>query len=110
MTFSDFARALPEITYVRSIRLEPLRATAVLQLDLNLAPPMVDILLGGEGRPGKLRELTEIEESILAGVVETICRELTLEWQPVGLSFAFEKRQVQTQVPHLFQLLRKYCG
>ena len=49
------------------VRLEPLGALAVLQLDLALAPPIVDLLLGGDGREGPLRELTDIEEAIRLG-------------------------------------------
>jgi flagellar motor switch protein FliM len=79
----------------------------VLQLDLALAPPIIDLLLGGEGRDGPLRELTDIEESILASVVEIICRELTSAWQPVGLSFNFERRQMQTQVARLMAVTEK---
>src|SRR5579863_8698117 len=76
--FNDFVLRIPEISYVASVRLEPLGALSVLQLDLALAPPIIDLLLGGEGREGPLRELTDIEESILASVVEIICRELTV--------------------------------
>src|SRR5215475_10666059 len=66
--FNDFLLRIPEITYVAAVRLEPLGALSVLQLDLALAPPIIDLLLGGDGREGPLRELTDIEESILAGV------------------------------------------
>jgi flagellar motor switch protein FliM len=85
--FNEFLLRIPEISYVASVRLEPLGALSVLQLDLALAPPMIDLLLGGDGKDGPLRELTDIEESILGSVVEIICRELTVAWQPVGLSF-----------------------
>jgi flagellar motor switch protein FliM len=54
-----------------------------------------------------LRELTDIEESILASVVEIICRELTAAWQPVGLSFNFERRQMQTQVARIMSVTEK---
>ena len=90
--FNEFLLRIPEISYVASVRLEPLGALSVLQLDLALAPPVIDLLLGGEGKEGALRELTDIEESILGSVVEIICRELTAAWQPVGLSFNFERR------------------
>ena len=73
----------------------------------RLAPPIIDLLLGGEGRDGPLRELTDIEESILASVVEIICRELTAAWQPVGLSFNFERRQMQTQVARIMSVTEK---
>jgi flagellar motor switch protein FliM len=105
--FNEFLLRIPEISYVASVRLEPLGALSVLQLDLALAPPIIDLLLGGEGRDGPLRELTDIEESILASVVEIICRELTAAWQPVGLSFNFERRQMQTQAARIMSVNEK---
>jgi len=105
--FNEFLLRIPEISYVASVRLDPLGALSVLQLDLAIAPPVIDLLLGGEGKDGPLRELTDIEESILGSVVEIICRELTLAWQPVGLSFSFERRQMQTQVARVMAVTEK---
>ncbi|HEV2446044.1 MAG TPA: FliM/FliN family flagellar motor switch protein [Candidatus Sulfopaludibacter sp.] len=105
--FNEFLLRIPEISYVASVRLEPLGALSVLQLDLALAPPIVDLLLGGDGREGPLRELTDIEEAILGSVVEIICRELTAAWQPVCLSFNFERRQMQTQVARVIPVNEK---
>jgi len=105
--FNEFLLRIPEISYVASVRLEPLGALSVLQLDLGLAPPIVDLLLGGDGREGPLRELTDIEEAILGSVVEIICRELTAAWQPVCLSFNFERRQMQTQVARVISVNEK---
>jgi flagellar motor switch protein FliM len=105
--FNEFLLRIPEISYAASVRLEPLGALSVLQLDLALAPPIIDLLLGGEGKEGPLRELTDIEESILGSVVEIICRELTAAWQPVGLSFNFERRQMQTQVARIMSVNEK---
>jgi flagellar motor switch protein FliM len=105
--FSEFLQRVPELAYVCSVRLEPLHAVSVLQVELSTAPSMIDLLLGGDGAPSAPRELTDIEESILSGVVEAICRELTTAWQPVGMAFAFEKRQMQTQTPRLIPLSEK---
>lgn len=105
--FNEFLLRIPEISYVASVRLEPLGALSVLQLDLGLAPPMIDLLLGGDGKDDGLRELTDIEESILGSVVEIVCRELTVAWQPVGLSFLFERRQMQTQVARIIAVTEK---
>ena len=105
--FNEFLLRIPEISYVASVRLEPLGALSVLQLDLGLAPPMIDLLLGGDGKDGPLRELTDIEESILGSVVEIACRELTVAWQPVGLSFLLERRQMQTQVARIISVTEK---
>jgi flagellar motor switch protein FliM len=105
--FNEFLMRIPEISYVTSVRLEPLGALSVMQLDLALAPPIIDLLLGGEGKEGPLRELTDIEEAILGSVVEIICRELTAAWQSVGLSFNFERRQMQTQVARIMSVNEK---
>ena len=105
--FSEFLLRIPEISSVASVRLEPLGALSVLQLDLALAPPIIDLVLGGDGREGPLRELTDIEEAILASVAEIICRELTAAWQPVSLSFNFERRQMQTQVARVMSVNEK---
>ncbi|HTW46802.1 MAG TPA: flagellar motor switch protein FliM [Acidobacteriaceae bacterium] len=105
--FSEFLERIPELAYVCSVRLEPLRAVAVLQMDLTTAPSMIDLLLGGDGKASESRELTDIEESILSGVVEAVCRELSTAWQSVGLTFAFERRQLQTQTPRLIPVAEK---
>ena len=105
--FNEFLMRIPEITYTASVRLEPLGALSVIQVDLGMAPPIIDLLLGGDGKEGPLRELTDIEESILASVVELICGELTAAWQPVGLSFNLERRLMQTQVARIMSVNEK---
>ncbi|HEX3437216.1 MAG TPA: hypothetical protein VHT24_10660 [Pseudacidobacterium sp.] len=107
MPFNEFMLRIPDLAYVGSVRLEPLRALSVLQLDLGLAPPIIDLLLGGEGKLDRVRELTDIEESILTSVAEVICRELSTAWQPVGLSFAFERRQLHTQIARIMPVSEK---
>jgi flagellar motor switch protein FliM len=107
MPFNEFMLRIPDLAYVSSVRLEPLRALSVLQLDLALAPPMIDLLLGGDGKPDRVRELTDIEESILTSVAEAICRELSAAWQPVGLTFIFERRQLHTQIARVMPVSEK---
>ena len=107
MPFNEFMLRIPELSYVCSVRLEPLRAISVLQIELAPAPSIIDLLLGGEGQAGRLRELTDIEESILSSVVEVICRELSAAWQPVGLNFHFERRQMHTQIARLMPVSEK---
>lgn len=107
MPFNEYMLRIPELCYVCSVRLEPLRAISILQMDLALAPAIIDLLLGGVGEPDELRELTDIEESILSSVAEVICRELSAAWQQVGLSFHFEQRQMQTQIARLMPVTEK---
>ena len=105
--FNEFLLRIPEISYVASVRLEPLGALSVLQLDLALAPPIID-LLARRRRQGRTAAGTDRHRGVDPGsVVEIICRELTAAWQPVGLSFNFERRQMQTQVARIMSVTEK---
>ena len=73
----------------------------LLELDLALASPIVDVLLGGVGRAWPTRELTDIEEAILTSVVQMAVQELNLAWQSVGLEFVFEKRETEAAVARM---------
>lgn len=97
LPFSEFLERLSAMAYICSVRLEPLGAVGLLELDLELVAPIVDVLLGGGGSAGQKRELTAIEEAIMRSVMEMIVQELTLAWQAVGLQFAFEKRETEAQ-------------
>jgi flagellar motor switch protein FliM len=64
--------------------------------------PIIDIMLGGEGKAGDVnRELTEIEEQILEGIVRIVCRELQTTWQAIKLEFNFGSSQQISQVQRL---------
>ena len=76
-----------------SIRLEPLGALGLLEFDLALASPIVDLLLGGVGATAAIRDLTDIEEEILTSLVQLIVRELNVAWAAIGLRFEYEKRE-----------------
>jgi flagellar motor switch protein FliM len=98
LPFSEFLERLSSPNYVCSIRLEPLGAVGLLELELTLASPIVDVLLGGVGRAWPTRELTDIEEAILTSVVQLTVQELNLAWQSVGLQFVFEKREPEPAI------------
>lgn len=102
LTYREFLQRLPEITYVASCDLVPAGVVAVLQLDLAVAFPVIDLLLGGEGKGGDLgREITGIEEQILESVMRIVCRELQTAWQAIALEFRFGKRQPVGQAQRL---------
>ncbi|NYF80356.1 flagellar motor switch protein FliM [Granulicella arctica] len=107
MSYAELLGRLKEPTYVCSVRMEPLGALGLIELDLSLASPIIDLLLGGIGRSCETRELTDIEEAILASVLQMIVRELNGAWQPVGLRFAFEKRETAAQVARMMPSTEK---
>lgn len=100
LTYREFLQRVPGKTYLASCDLSPVDATAVLQLDLAICYPIIDVMLGGEGKSSELtRDITEIEEQVLEGIIRIVCRELQTSWQAIKLEFNFEKRQqlLQTQ-------------
>ena len=107
LPYSEFMERIAEMTYVCSVRLDPLDALGVLQMDLSMVQPIVDLLLGGVGRSGPMRKSTEIEEDILLSVMEIVMRELNLAWQPVGLKFALERRETEAELIHIMPMSEK---
>lgn len=101
MKYAEYVERIPEKAYLCSIRLEPLGAIGLVELELVLASPIVDLLLGGTGRSQIPRPLTDIEELIMASVVQMIVKELNAAWHPVGLQFGFEKRESEAQVARM---------
>jgi flagellar motor switch protein FliM len=102
LTYREFLQRMPEVTYMCSTMLTPMSVISLLQLDLAVAFPLIDVLLGGEGR-GTIspREITEIEEQILESVVQIVLRELGVAWQALNLEFHFDRRQVPANAQRL---------
>ena len=93
LSYSEFLKRVPEVTYMVSFQVKPIGAAAAMQLDHSLIFPLVDILLGGTGQCEPMtREITEIEEHIMDGVTRIICRELALAWAPMGTEIELEHR------------------
>ncbi len=93
LTYREFLHRIPETTYLASCRLDPMGANGAVQLDLKVAFPIIDLLLGGQGASlAATREITEIEEQILESVLRIVCRELGAAWQALALEVSFGAR------------------
>lgn len=107
LPFNEFLERLSSLSYICSVRLEPLGAVGLLEMDLTLAAPIIEILLGGAGTSSSLEELTDIEEAILMSVMGVVVQELNMAWQSVGLEFHIERRQTEAQAARLLTLGEK---
>lgn len=102
LTYREFLQRMPEKTYLASCDLAPFGALAIVQLDLGIAFPLIDVMLGGEGKSGDLaRDLTEIEGQVLEGIMRIICRDLQNSWQAINLEFNFGSSQQVSQAQRL---------
>jgi flagellar motor switch protein FliM len=100
VSYSEFLQSLPEPTYFSSINMSPLNGAAALEINPSLIFPMIDMLLGGPGRPPKEeREITEIEQSVIEGVLKVVLRDLKEAWRPiVELSLAVDRTETKPQL------------
>jgi len=107
--YSEFLNRLPDLTYLASLRIKPIDATATLQADLSLVFPIVDLVLGGSGGdPIEPRELTEIEEQIFETVARLLARDLQTTWAPVlDISIDYDQRQQHAQIQGLMLPIEK---
>lgn len=104
LTYRDYLQSIPENAYLATCDLSPVGVAAVLQVDLAIAFPIIDLLLGGEGKGGDLgRPITEIEEQLLESILRIICRELQTTWQAIALVFEFGQRQSVAQALHVMR-------
>ena len=102
LTFREFLQRIPDLAYLATFQVNPMGATAALDLELSLVFPIIDLLLGGVGRMNEQeREITEIEEGIMEGVVRILCGELQTAWSSLGSTFEFDERLQPTQLQRL---------
>ncbi len=105
LSFSEFTHSLPSPTSLITMAMKPYDGSAVLELNPALVFPLVEMLLGGSGKqPTTLhREITEIEQSILDGLVRVILRDLEAAWSAIApMEFAIENHETE---PTLLQIL-----
>ncbi|PSH03171.1 MAG: hypothetical protein CXZ00_13460 [Acidobacteria bacterium] len=102
LTFREFLLRIPDLAYLATFQVKPLGATAVLDLEPSLVFPIIDLLLGGIGRMNEQeREITEIEEGIMEGVVRILCGELQTAWSSLNSTFEFDERVQPAQLQRL---------
>ncbi len=105
LSFAEFLQYLPTPTCISTIGMKPLDGNAVLEVNPSLVFPILDILLGGSGKGSmkEFREITEIEQSIIEGVLRIVLHDLAEAWRPVSeIDFSIESMETQ---PQLIQIL-----
>ncbi len=66
--------------------MEPLEGNAVLEINPKILFPMIDKILGGKGEDfgGGMRTITDIERTLIEGVVKLILRDLEESWKQIA--------------------------
>jgi flagellar motor switch protein FliM len=105
LSFGEFLQYLPTPTCISSIGMCPMDGNSVLELNPSLVFPILDLLLGGDGKAmfEEYREITEIERTIIEGVVRIVLHDLHEAWAPIA-NIQFKIDGTETQ-PQLMQIL-----
>jgi len=84
MTYGEFLMSIPSPTSFNIFSLKPLDGDAVLELNPSIVFPMLDRLLGGDGKVYNVdRELTDIELNLLDAILRMIMQKLKESWENV---------------------------
>jgi flagellar motor switch protein FliM len=82
LTYDEFILSVARPTALAVIDMSPLEGTAVLEMSPSMVFPIVDRVLGGRGMTlSEPRELTEIENRIIARIVMMILDSLRRSWE-----------------------------
>jgi flagellar motor switch protein FliM len=84
LTFEDFVHSVPNPMVLTAFSLNPLKGTAIAQLDPMFLFPVLDLFFGGSGiAPKNIRDLTDIELSATRKLMTKILDNLALAWKDI---------------------------
>jgi len=84
LTYEEFIFSIPSPTTLAIINMDPLKGNAVLEIDPQITFAIIDRICGGIGDGTKFQhELTEIELSILEGVIIRLLGNLREAWTSI---------------------------
>jgi flagellar motor switch protein FliM len=106
MSFLEFSQCLPSPTSILAVGMRPFDGNAVLELNPSLVFPILEMILGGTGKPSGYkisREITEIEQSILEAVYRIILHDMKDSWRQVTqIAFSIDSHETE---PSLLQFM-----
>jgi flagellar motor switch protein FliM len=84
LTYEEFIRSIPTPTTLAIINMDPLKGNAILEIDPAVTFSIIDRLFGGTGEGTKSQhELTDIEQSVMEGIIVRILGNMREAWAQV---------------------------
>ncbi|MDR2842436.1 MAG: flagellar motor switch protein FliM [Spirochaetaceae bacterium] len=84
LTYEEFIRSIPTPTTLAIINMDPLKGNAILEIDPAITFSIIDRLFGGTGEGAKTQhELTDIEQSVMEGIIVRILGNMREAWSQV---------------------------
>ncbi len=84
LTYEEFIRSIPNPTTLAVINMDPLKGSAILEIDPAITFSIIDRLFGGQGEGTKYsRDLTDIEQSVMEGIIVRVLGNMREAWSTV---------------------------
>jgi flagellar motor switch protein FliM len=84
LTYEEFIRSIPTPTTLAIINMDPLKGNAILEIDPAVTFSIIERLFGGSGEGTKYQhELTDIEQSVMEGIIVRILGNMREAWTQV---------------------------
>jgi flagellar motor switch protein FliM len=84
LTYEEFIRSIPNPTTLAVINMDPLKGSAILEIDPAVTFSIIDRVFGGQGEGTKLaRDLTDIEQSVMESNIVRILGNMREAWSTV---------------------------
>jgi len=104
LTYEEFIRSIPTPTTLAIINMDPLKGNAILEIDPAVTFSIIDRLFGGTGEGTKAQhELTDIETSVMEGIIVRILGNMREAWTQV-IDFRPRLGQIDTN-PQFAQIV-----
>jgi len=104
MAIVDYVSGMDANNYLLPCVLNVMESSLLMEMDIALIFPMIDLLLGGAGTASEdARELTEIDEEIMQSVTALIVKQVERAWQTLNLSLTPGKCIKPAMIQQVFQ-------
>lgn len=108
MAIADYISGIAPSNYLLPYSMDVMDANCLIDMDIALILPVIDLLLGGSGDPGEqVHELTEIDEEIMKSVSVLIAKELEHTWKALNLTLTPGRCMKPAMVQQIFPVNEK---
>lgn len=109
MAISDYMAGADANSYVLPCAMSVMENTILIEIDIALIFPIIDLLLGGAGSSSEevSRELTELDEEIMQSVTAVIVKQLERSWQTLNVALSAGRCTKPGMIQQIFMMNEK---
>jgi flagellar motor switch protein FliM len=103
MAIVDYVSGMAPNSYLLPCALSVMESNVLIEIDLALIFPIIDLLLGGAGTASNNeREMTDIDEEIMQSVTTLIVSQIERSWQTLNLKLTAGRCIKQNMIQQVF--------